>query len=365
MDEDSLYKLALSYIPGVGNVTARALLSYCGSAKKVFSTPKGKLLKIPGIGEKTASSVQNSNILKLAEQEATKALKEDIELLLFTDKDFPFRLKQIFDSPIVLYKKGKGTLNSNRVLSVVGTRKATDYGKNFLEGFFEGISSIPQLTVVSGLAYGIDIISHRLALQHNIPTIGVMANGIDSVYPSSHSKTAHEMLEAGALLSENRIGAKPDAPKFPARNRIIAGMADGVLVVEAAEKGGALITAELGNDYDREVFAVPGNIKSAASAGCHKLIKEHKAHLVTSYTDVAKLLNWDDAEAGKPKLFKEPDNLSAEEKSLYDILKNGTRQIDDLAMAAQLPISKAASILLEMEFKGIVSARPGKKFQLK
>jgi DNA processing protein len=259
MNQDRLALLALHFIPGIGDYTLRQLISYSGSAEKVFKTPKGKLLKIPGIGAVTADSIRNGKSFRRAEKEIKKAEQEDVELLFFTDKKYPSRLKSIADAPSLLYVKGQVDLENSKTVGIVGTRKATDYGKNCVEELIEGLKP-HQTLIVSGLAYGIDIQAHKQAVKHGLPTVGIMGSGIDVIYPAAHKETAKKMLSNGGLITENPFGTNPDAHNFPARNRIIAGLSDALVVVEAAEKGGALITAEISNSYNKDVFAFPGNI---------------------------------------------------------------------------------------------------------
>ncbi len=236
MHKETPFYIALELIPGVGNVLAKHLVSYCGSAERVFTMPKGKLLKIPNIGEVLANSIRGNQFIKEAENEIEKALKNNIEILTFNDKAYPQRLRHVVDAPLVIYRKGETNLNPDKVVAIVGTREATPYGIDLTQQLVKNLSAHSSLMIISGLAYGIDICAHRKCLELDIPTVGVMANGLDLVYPFAHKNTAHKMLENGALISENRFGTKPDAPKFPKRNRIIAGMADVVIIVEAKKK---------------------------------------------------------------------------------------------------------------------------------
>lgn len=368
MDQKRLSQLALHFIPGIGSYTVKQLISYSGSAENVFKLPKARLLKIPGIGPTTATSIINNQPFKKAEEELELTEKHNTQLLLYSDKNFPARLKHINDAPSLLYYKGTADLNTRKVVAIVGTRNATRYGKEFTERLIEGLEKHSPL-IVSGLAYGIDIQAHKSALKYNLPTIGVMASGIDFIYPALHKKTALAMTEnGGGLLTEQSFGSKPDAPKFPARNRIIAGMADAVIVVEAARKGGALITAELANSYNKDVFALPGDVNSPYSAGCNTLIKSHKAHLLTSVEDVEYIMNWEPQIAGQnePEPIPDLSLLDDEEKMVFLQLQQHSNPmlIDNLSWQTQLPIGKLASILLNLEFKGLVSSLPGKSYKL-
>ncbi|HRG11398.1 MAG TPA: DNA-processing protein DprA, partial [Cyclobacteriaceae bacterium] len=238
--------------PGIGDFLLKQVVSYCGSAEQVFKTPKGKLLKIPGVGEVSAEAIKHGDTFKEAERELKKAEREEVEIILYTDKKYPLRLKSIEDAPALLYYKGNQNLNVPKTVGIVGTRQATEYGKEMVERICQELAPHNPL-IISGLAYGIDIAAHKAALKNNLPTIGVMGSGMDVIYPAAHKETAKKMQNLGALITENRFGTKPDAHNFPARNRIIAGMCDALIVVEAAEKGGALITADIANSYNKDV----------------------------------------------------------------------------------------------------------------
>ncbi len=278
-------------------------------------------------------------------------------------------MKQVADAPSLLYFRGNCNLNNSRIIGLVGTRKATSYGRIVVENLMEELQKYNPL-VVSGLAYGIDIAAHRAALINRIPTLGVFASGLDIIYPALHKKTAIEMLEQGGWLGEHPPGTQPEAHFFPARNRIIAGLCDAIIVVEAAEKGGALITADIANSYDREVFAVPGPINARYSQGSNNLIKRHQAHLLSSVKDLEYILNWDLA-LKESKTTKQEEKIPAgltdqEEKVVGVLLSKGNElAIDDLSWQSQVPINQLAAILLNLEFKGLVKALPGKRFRLK
>ncbi|MBX2840149.1 MAG: DNA-processing protein DprA [Flammeovirgaceae bacterium] len=359
--ENNLYEVALNFIPGIGNVNMKQIVSYCGSAEAVFKTPKGKLLKIPGVGPKTVEYLQDKNCFEIAEEELKKAEKFGASLLFYTNKKYPERLKNIPTAPALIYYKGNTLLNATKVISIVGTRKATPYGLGFIENMMKELKLFKDIIIISGLAYGIDICAHREALKNDIPTIGVMANGLDKIYPAVHKNTAIQMLENGGLITENKFGTLPDAPKFPERNRIIAGMSDLVIVVEAAASGGALITAEIANSYDIEVFAVPGDVNNSFSEGCNHLIKKHKAHLLTSIEDVKYMMNWETGEAAPKKINLQ---LTMDEANIVNWLAKEKTQIDMLSLKTQIPMSQLSALLLEMEFKGLVKALPGKRFTL-
>ena len=366
MDQNRLSLLALHFVSGIGDYTIRQLVSYCGSAEKVFKTPKGKLLKIPGIGQVTADTLTSGNSFHFAEEELKKAEKESVELLFFTDKKYPSRLKGLADAPSLLYLKGNVNLEAAKTVGIVGTRKSTDYGRNCIEEIMQELVPHDAL-IISGLAYGIDIQAHKQALKNNLPTLGVMGSGIDIIYPATHKETAKKMLDHGGLITENRFGTKPDAHNFPARNRIIAGLCDALVVVEAAEKGGALITADIANSYNKDVFAFPGNIGQSYSEGCNNLIKSNKAHLISSIKDLEYIMNWDASIKNTKR--KEPFSLEGYEPDEQHVLKtllekNGQMMIDELSWATTLPISLLASTLLGLEFKGVIQSLPGKKYKI-
>lgn len=365
MSSEKFYQVALSLIPGIGNVLTKQLISYCGSARDIFKSNKSKLSKIPGIGEKVAASIVGNEPFSIAEKELQRSEKHGIEILFYTDPEYPTRLKQIADAPPLLYCKGKFNFNTEKVIAIVGTRKATEYGKEAIEQLMPGIAKHRPL-IVSGLAYGIDIYAHRSALKHKIPTIGVLASGLNIIYPAVHKETATYMLENGGLVSENRLDTKPDYHKFPERNRIIAGLADATLVIEAANKGGALITASLASSYKRKLFAVPGNISNPYSEGCNELLKTGNAHILTKIEDLERIMDWKADGSVEKKETIVPENLSKEEHALVNVLASNNNEllIDELSWKSQVPIGKLASLLLQMEFKGYVKSLPGKRFRL-
>ena len=293
--------MALHFISGIGNHIIRQLISYCGSAEKVFKTSKGKLRKIPGIGDVTAEAIVKGKPFAAAEKEWRKAEREKSQLIFFVDKNYPSRLKQIPDAPSLLYSKGNIDFENPKSVAIVGTRKSTDYGRECVELLVAGLQKHGAL-IISGLAYGIDIQAHKQALKNNLPTIGVMGSGIDVMYPASHIETAKKMFVNGGVVSENPMGTKPDAHNFPARNRIIAGLCDVLVVVEAAHKGGALITAEIANSYNKDVMAFPGNVGRSYSEGCNSLIKSNRAHLITSVKDLEYVMNWSEGVNNPVKL---------------------------------------------------------------
>lgn len=365
MDQRRLALLALHFIPGLGDYLIRQLVSYCGSAEKVFKTPKGKLRKVPGIGEITAESIRLGRPFALAEKELRRAEKENARLIFFTDDNYPSRLRQVNDAPSLIYVKGNIDLENPKAVGIVGTRQATPYGKKCVEELVQALVA-HQALIVSGLAYGIDIHAHKQALRSHLPTVGVMGSGLDVIYPGSHIDTAKKMMDHGGLITEHPFGTQPDAHNFPARNRIVAALSDAVVIVEAAERGGALITAEIANSYNKDVFAFPGNIGQSHSSGCNNLIKSNKAHLITGIRDLEYIMNWGlDSKPSKKAVFSF-ENYSLEECIVLRILLENDKQImiDELSWKSNLPVSQLASVLLGLEFKGTISSLPGKMYKL-
>jgi DNA processing protein len=362
-----LYQIALTLIPKIGDVLVRQLISYCGSAEQAFKTPISKLVKIPNIGQVIAQKMQDKSVLENAWKIIQEADKQEVELLYYTDKNYPNRLKHLYDSPVLMYYKGKADLNAQKTVAIVGTRQSTEYGKHVTEQIVSELSSYNPL-IISGLAYGIDIVAHKSCLKNSVPTIGVMASGIDLIYPYQHKSTSIQMQEIGGVLTEQTFGTQPDPRFFPQRNRIIAGMADVTIVVEAATKGGALITAEYANNYHRDVFAVPGQIGKSFSEGCNKLIKENKAQIFTSIKDIVEALNWDLEGHEKTKnQIAEIDlsNFTEEESAVMALLhKNQEMHIDDLAWQSQIHVAKLSSLLLNLEFQGYIRSLVGKKYKI-
>ncbi|MEP7265187.1 MAG: DNA-processing protein DprA [Bacteroidota bacterium] len=367
MNDQLKFQVALTLLQGVGPVAARNLISYCGSAEAIFREKVSHLIKIPDIGPVTAKSIVNHKVFDRAEQECEFISANKIEAFFYLDKKFPKRLTNCNDAPVLLFFKGKADLNSQRIVAIVGTRNATDYGKLITEQIVAGLGS-EGVMILSGLAYGIDICAHKSAVRNNITNIGVVGHGLDRIYPSNHRSTAVKMIENGGLLTEFISGTNPDRENFPARNRIVAGMCDAVVVIESAEKGGALITADVAGSYNRDVFAVPGNINNTYSTGCNYLIKENKAALVESAADIIKMMRWvpgDEAKSTKAKQRLLFNDLDTEEEKMVNLLQeNGPLHFDGISLNSSFTPGKIAKILLDLELKGIVKALPGKQFQL-
>lgn len=371
MSDDTLYLLALAHMPGVGAVTARQLISYCGGAKQVFESGYRKLVKIPGIGDQTARTVLRKETLASAEKELLSCRKKGITVCSYKDKSYPRRLLPLYDAPLVLYLDGDMDLNAQRTVGIVGTRKVTDYGKNITGEIVRELVPFAPV-IISGLAYGVDIAAHRGALRHSLPTIGVMASGIDIIYPRVHEKTAVQMKKKGGVITENGPGIQPDFQRFPARNRIIAGMSDVLIIVESAARGGGLITAEFALNYHRDVYAVPGGLDQPMSEGCNRLIRENKAALFSGVSEMAEELRWSvGRKMTVPDLFSDEDQaavydgFSVQESQLLSLLKNrGELQIDELHWQSGMAPGMVATLLLNLEFKGVVKSLPGKKYGL-
>lgn len=365
MDPQLKYQIALSQIPGVGGITAKKLISYCGGVEAVFNEKKAALTKIPGIGENLAKAVLGGRAFDRAEKEMQFIEKHRIRTHFFLDKDYPARLKHCEDGPILIFVKGNANLNAQRVVSIVGTRNITDYGRDKCNELVQGLLPHNAL-VVSGLAYGVDACAHKKALEAGLETVAVLGHGLDRIYPPLHQQLARKIVGQGALLTDFLTETKPDRENFPKRNRIIAGLCDAVIVIEAADSGGALITANIANSYNRDVFALPGRTTDPYSKGCNVLIKINKANLLESVADLEYIMGWelkkDQKKAIQPALFTE---LDANEEKLVDFLrKNPEAGIDFIVANVGFTVSKTSALLLGLEFKGILKPLPGKVYKL-
>ncbi|MEQ8703936.1 MAG: DNA-processing protein DprA [Phaeodactylibacter sp.] len=364
MNDDIFYSVALTLIPKVGAVTARNLMSYCGGARAVFEATEKELKNIPGIGAQLAHNIRNSDALFLAERELDFIEAHGIRVLFYTDPAYPQRLKHLPDSPPLLYYKGNADLNVRRTVAIVGTRRPSPQGVHLCEEIVENL--LPYgVSIISGLAFGIDIAAHRACLAHSIPTIGCVAHGLQRIYPVQHTNAALEMIENGGLLSEYPSQTAPDRERFPMRNRIIAGLCDALIVVETQRQGGSMISAKMANDYHRDVFAVPGRIRDKSSEGCNLLIKSHRANLMEGVNDLAYVMRWEksDAQNGvQRELF--PD-LDPKEEAVVELLKQqDLLPVDQISVSLQQNNSELAALLLGLEFKGIVRTLPGKRYTL-
>jgi DNA processing protein len=365
---DSLrYKIGIGMIPKIGPVLTKRLIAYCGSAEGVFKEKKSHLSKIPGIGDRLIDHIIHHKNLDDADNEIEFIRQNRLTTLFYLDEDYPERLRHCEDAPVILYVKGKTELNRKKVISIVGTRNPTDYGRSMTHEFVDHIAaSYPDILIVSGLAYGIDICAHKASLKNNVDTVGVLGHGLSTLYPSSHREVARQMVEKGALITEFRHDEKPESPNFVKRNRIIAGLSDATIVMESGEQGGALITADIANSYNRDVFAFPGRINDKYSVGCNRLIKTNRAALIEKLDDLEYLMGWQKTDkkgdAVQKELFVE---LTPEEKQLTELIRSDSNAtIDHLAIKSNLQISKVSALLLSLEFKGIVKCLPGKVYQI-
>jgi len=358
---DIVHYLRLSLLEKVGPVNARKLVAYCGGVEAVFAQNKKALCAIPGIGENIASLILAQDTRARAEEELVFMEKNGVTALSYFDERFPTRLSHCDDAPAILFTKGNADLNKQKTIAMVGTRKATDYGRGFIREFLKDIRHLDPL-IVSGLAYGIDITAHRESLKNGLSTVAVMAHGHDRIYPGEHRSTATKMLENGGLLTEFVSGTKPDRERFPMRNRVVAGMCDVTIVVESKARGGSMITGYLANGYNRDVFAVPGRVGDEQSAGCNLLIRNDVAHLLDNAEEFIKLMGWTEKEKTttiQPSLFVE---LNEEQSTLLGFLKNEPKTVDLITLESEWPMSKVSPMLLELEFKGLVRTLPGKQY---
>ncbi|MFO7977398.1 MAG: DNA-processing protein DprA [Bacteroidales bacterium] len=354
----------MSLIPGVGGITGKKLISYCGGVEGVLREKQQNLLKIPGVGLQLARAITSHQLAEKAEKEIAFIEKHNIRPLFFLDKDYPARLKHCEDGPVLLFVKGNAELNAEKVVGVVGTRSVTEYGREKCEEVVRGLRTHGAL-VVSGLAYGVDACAHKAALDHSLLTAAVLGHGLDRIYPPLHNKLARRIIDQGALVTDFLTGTRPDRENFPRRNRIIAGLCDAVVIVEAASSGGALITANIANSYNRDVFAIPGRTSDPFSAGCNKLIKSNKAQLMETIADLEYIMGWD-RESNRKNLQKPLfAELNADEEKMVGFLRNHPEAgIDFIVANAGYPTSKVNELLLNLEFKGVVKPLPGKLFKL-
>jgi DNA processing protein len=358
-----LYQLALPEVPQIGTVQARILMEHFESAEAIFKAKKSNLEKIEGIGEMRAAAIKSFHQFNLFEKEIAFIEKYKINVLFLKDEAYPQKLLNCYDPPTNLYYKGKASLNQHKTIAIIGTRNHTEYGKQLTHQLIQDLAPYEPL-IISGLAAGIDAVAHKHCLHHQIPTVGVLGHGLDTIYPGQHKSLAKEMIEGnGGLLTEFKSGTLPDRHNFPIRNRIVAGMADGVVVIETASKGGSMITARLAFDYHRDVFAFPGKTTDAKSEGCNQLIREQKAQLITSGKELAEIMGWETKPLTQPIQKRIFEFLNAEETLITDTLeKAGSLHVDQLQMNTRLSGSQLASTLLQLELKGIIRQLPGKIF---
>jgi len=359
-DKEIKYTIALYRTKGVGLQRAKKLISAFGSAVEVFFARKVDIINIAG--KNMLKDFPNNDTLEFADKELEYIKQNNITFLRFDDDEYPFLLKQLYDGPLYIMLKGNFKLNAGRFISIVGTRNITGYGRGFCEKLVEELAPYNP-TIVSGLAYGVDITAHKAAVKNNLQTIAIVAHGLNQIYPKSHASYANRIQENGAILSEFNTDKIPDREHFPQRNRVIAGISKTTIVIEAAQKGGALITAELANEYNRDVFALPGRVGDYFSAGCNNLIKQNKAILITSPSDIISYLGWD---IEKPKSIQKSlfIDTTVEEDIIIKALLTKDLELDNLSIITEIPIYKVVTILLSLELKGLVKPTPGKIFQL-
>ena len=368
-EEEQIYSIALTMVPGIGHIGAKHLIDGMGNAVDVFRLRKEISERIPEVSQRVIEALDCPQAVLRAEQEYEFIRKNRISCLSFHDEAYPSRLRECEDAPVVLFFKGNADLNSLHILNMVGTRNATDYGTQICASFLRDLKALcPDVLVVSGLAYGIDIHAHREALANELPTVGVLAHGLDRIYPHVHRKTAVDMLEKGGLLTEFLSGTNPDRHNFISRNRIVAGMCDATIVIESAEKGGSLITAELAEGYHRDCFAFPGRMSDEYSKGCNRLIRDNKASLLLSAEDFVQAMGWNMQTTLSEKVSVQRSlfiELSEEEQKIVAILeKLGNLQINSLVVEADIPVNKMTALLFELEMKGVIRVLAGGMYQL-
>lgn len=356
--------LALLRVEGVGDIVAKKLISHCGSAENVFKSKALQLKGIDGVGEVLLRNLKNKTVFEKAEAELHFIEKENLMVLYYQNENYPDRLKHCVDGPVLLFASGTIKLENRRMISIVGTRQITSYGNEFCKKLIEDLAIFNPI-IVSGFAYGVDIVAHQAAMENDLQTIGVLAHGLNQIYPKPHKRYVIKMEQNGGFLTEFWSTSNPDKENFVRRNRIVAGMTEATIVIESAEKGGSLITANVANDYNRDVFAVPGRTSDKYSQGCNDLIKTQRANLLTSAADLVYSLNWElksePAKLIQKQLFVSLDN---DEQKIYDYLqKSGKQLLDIVALECDFPIFKMSSILLNMELKGVVRPLPGKLFE--
>ena len=358
--------LALSRVEGIGDIVAKKLINHCGSAENVFGAKANYLKSIDGIGDNLIKKLKDKSVFEKAEKELRFIENEKIDVLFYLNDNYPERLKHCIDSPILLFASGKINFDNRKVISIVGTREITSYGTAFCKSMVEDLA-VFNPTIVSGFAYGVDIVAHQTAMDHGLQTIGVLAHGLNQIYPKTHKKYVAKMEENGGFLTEFWSTSNPEKENFVKRNRIVAGISEATIVIESAEKGGSLITAMIANDYNRDVFAVPGRTTDKFSQGCINLIKTQRANLMTSAADLVYILNWEIASpthndnAVQKQLFVVLDN---DEQKIYDYLqKNGKQVLDIIAFECDFPIFRISTLLLNMELKGVIRPLPGKLFE--
>lgn len=364
LNNDHFYLLALQAIDGIGDINARKLIEHCGSAQQVLEEKPTVLEKIKGVGPAISGKIKNKKIFEKAEKELRFIDANNVEIIGYWDESYPLRLRECNDAPLILFKRGNFDLRKQRIISIVGTRMMTLYGKRFLERFLADLQCYDPI-IVSGLAYGIDICAHKEALNNDLTTVGILAHGFDRIYPKTHSQIALKMLDHGGFYTEFCSGTTPEKMNFVKRNRIVAGISEATIVVESARKGGSLITADLANSYYRDVFAVPGRIDDLYSEGCNMLIKGNKAAMITSVKDLEYILGWKADKKNVKEIQKSMFlDLNPGERLVFNRLNACEKQVlDVLAPACKMSVQKTVGILLQLELKGLIRSLPGKWYQ--
>ena len=363
-EEELLYTLALQHAKGIGDILAKKLISHFGSAKNVLNEKQSVLEKVNGIGSFIVKNVLNPLNLKEAEKELKYLKNSKIQSLYFLDNGYPEKLKHCVDAPILLFQKGKINLKNSPIISIVGTRKITSYGRDFCEKLITDLKPFNPI-IVSGFAYGVDICAHKTAIKNNLQTIGILAHGFEEIYPKSHQKYMNEVYENGGFITDFWHNEMLKRENFLKRNRIIAGISEATIIIESAETGGSLVTADIANSYSRDVFAVPGRTTDIYSKGCNNLIKRNGAAILTSANDLITNLNWQLEEEMKPVIQKQLFiELTPDEKIVYDFLfKNGKELLDIISLKCNFQIHKTTTILFNLEMKGVAKPLPGKLFE--
>ncbi len=362
-EQDLFHLLALQSVEGVGDIMAKKLITHCGSAEAIFKSKTSQIAAIDGVGSILLNNLKSKSIFEKAEQELYFIQSNDIKPLYFQDENYPDRLKHCIDGPVLLFTSGNIDLKNKKIISIVGTRQITSYGMEFCRKLIEDLAPLDPI-IVSGFAYGVDIFAHQLAIENNLQTIGVVAHGLNQIYPKTHKKYVSKVEQNGGFMTEFWSSSNPDKENFVRRNRIVAGISEATIVIESAERGGSLITANIANDYNRDVFAVPGRTTDKYSQGCNNLIKTQKANLLTSAADLVYILNWDIENKTKPVQKQLFVTLEPEEQKVYDhLLKNGKEVMDMIALNCDFPIYKISGMLLNMELKGVIRPLPGKLFE--
>lgn len=364
LSADLLYQISLTQVNGIGPVQSRLLIEQFNSAEAIFKAKKKDLSDIEGIGEIKANQIKSFTDFITAEDEIKFIEKHHIQPLFITDKQYPQKLLNCYDAPVLMYYKGDADLNNQKSLSIIGTRSNTDYGKRITEELIENLKEY-QVTIYSGLAFGIDAIAHKAALKNDLATVGVLAHGLQSIYPHQHKTLAKDMLLQGGLLTEFTKDTKADKHNFPRRNRIVAGISDATIVIETDVKGGSMITAELAFNYNKDLFAIPGRISDAKSSGCLQLIHQNKAILLSNVQQLIENLGWSQKQFKKQNQRNLFVDLSKDEQTIVEILKLKEQvSIDEIFLQSKLNSSSIAAALLNLELQNIVSSLPGKMYQL-